>query len=380
MASVHIHDVSKTFQTGDHGAFTVFDHVDLDIQPGEFVSLLGPSGCGKSTLLNLIAGLDRVSSGAITVGDRTISKPGPDRGVVFQEPALMPWQNILENVMFALRKKMSKHKAKEIAMHYLQLVHLKKFIDSYPHELSGGMKQRVAIARALAMDPDILLMDEPFCALDEQTRMMLQHEVLEIWDKMEKTIVFVTHNIREAIILSDRIVLMGTRPGGILNVYDVNLPRPRQATSEVFVEELGANVIAEWNEVFLGQELPSVVLVTSKKFLEEHPEHVDQVLTAHVRSVEFAQQNVADTLVSVNDEVFDLTQSRLPEIVLEKAWERLEITHVTHGDALQQWATASYDLEFLSDEPNLDGFVDTSYLDRVLAGAENTNDLQAINR
>lgn len=235
LGTVNIANVSKTFSSEEHGSFTVFDSIDLSIKNGEFVSLLGPSGCGKSTLMNLIAGLEQVSTGEIMVNNRHVSSPGPDRGVVFQEPALMPWQNVLENVMFALRKKMSKGEARETALKFLKLVHLSKFVEAYPHELSGGMKQRVAIARALAMDPDILLMDEPFGALDEQTRMMLQQEVLDIWQKTQKTIIFVTHNIREAITLSDRIVLMGTRPGGILNIYDVNLPRPRKTASKEFV-------------------------------------------------------------------------------------------------------------------------------------------------
>ncbi|MDQ0255157.1 NitT/TauT family transport system ATP-binding protein [Evansella vedderi] len=238
MEKVHIQKVEKTFNNKDRQeSFTVFNDISLTIEPGEFVSLLGPSGCGKSTLLNIIAGLDEATAGEVLVGDKKVTKPGSDRGVVFQEAALMPWLTALENVIFALKKKCkNKNKAKEQAIKYLKLVHLSKFINSYPHELSGGMKQRVAIARALAMDPKILLMDEPFGALDEQTRTMLHREVQYIWEETKKTIIFVTHNIREAILLSDRIVLMGTRPGGIRKIYPVDLPRPRVPTSPEFLQ------------------------------------------------------------------------------------------------------------------------------------------------
>ncbi|WP_026689620.1 ABC transporter ATP-binding protein [Alteribacter aurantiacus] len=238
MERVSIKNVEKTFVNDDKEkkSFTVFDDISLDVQPGEFVSLLGPSGCGKSTLLNIVAGLDKATEGEVKVGDNIVSEPGSDRGVVFQEAALMPWLSVVENVKFALRKKMDKDAAQAEAEKYLKLVHLSKFMDSYPHELSGGMKQRVAIARALAMNPKILLMDEPFGALDEQTRSMLHKEVQYIWEETKKTILFVTHNIREAILLSDRIVLMGTRPGGIRKIYPVDLPRPRTPASEEFIK------------------------------------------------------------------------------------------------------------------------------------------------
>ncbi|MBM7094506.1 MULTISPECIES: ABC transporter ATP-binding protein [Alteribacter] len=238
MERVMIKNVEKTFVSDDKEkkSFTVFDDISLDVSPGEFVSLLGPSGCGKSTLLNIVAGLDRATNGEVKVGDTNVTGPGSDRGVVFQEAALMPWLNVIDNVKFALRKKMNKEDAHKEAEKYLKLVHLSKFMDAFPHELSGGMKQRVAIARALAMNPKILLMDEPFGALDEQTRSMLHKEVQFIWEETKKTILFVTHNIREAILLSDRIVLMGTRPGGIRKVYPVDLPRPRTPASEEFIK------------------------------------------------------------------------------------------------------------------------------------------------
>lgn len=237
MSNLKIKDVEKTFFNKEgKTSYTVFENINLDIKSGEFVSLLGPSGCGKSTLLNIIAGLDHATKGTVASEGKEISSPGSDRGVVFQEAALMPWLTVLENVMFGLKKKMKKEDAKNRAIEYLKLVHLSKFVNSYPHELSGGMKQRVSIARALAMDPSILLMDEPFGALDEQTRSMLHKEVQYIWETTRKTIVFVTHNIRESILLSDRIVLMGVRPGGIINTFDVNLPRPRKQSSPEFVE------------------------------------------------------------------------------------------------------------------------------------------------
>ncbi len=237
MASIQIKNVSKTFENKEErSSYTVFENINLDVKSGEFISLLGPSGCGKSTLLNIVAGLDSASTGEVTADNKVITAPGSDRGVVFQEAALMPWMTVLENVMFALKKKMNKEEAKKRAIEYLKLVHLSKFINSYPHELSGGMKQRVSIARALAMDPSILLMDEPFGALDEQTRSTLHKEVQYIWEATRKTIVFVTHNIRESILLSDRIILMGTRPGGIIGEFDVDLPRPRKQSSTEFVE------------------------------------------------------------------------------------------------------------------------------------------------
>ncbi|SDH56554.1 NitT/TauT family transport system ATP-binding protein [Alteribacillus persepolensis] len=237
MADVVIDQVEKTFFDQENKtSFTVFNDISTDIKSGEFVSLLGPSGCGKSTLLNIIAGLDQPTSGTITANGKKVTAPGPDRGVVFQESALMPWLTVLDNVMFGLKKQMKKEEAKERAKYFLKLVHLSKFINSYPHELSGGMKQRVSIARTLAFDPDILLMDEPFGALDEQTRSMLHKEVQYIWQETQKTVVFVTHNIRESILLSDRIVLMGTRPGRIVEIFDVPLERPRKPSSDEFGE------------------------------------------------------------------------------------------------------------------------------------------------
>lgn len=233
MAEVVIEGVTKVFSMQDKDSqFTVFESLNLHVKSGEFVSLLGPSGCGKSTLLNIIAGLEQATQGMVIVGEHTVKAPGPDRGVVFQEASLMPWKTVLDNVVFAMKNQAgSKKEKQEKAMEYIRMVQLTKFARSYPFELSGGMKQRVAIARALAMDPEVLLMDEPFGALDEQTRVLLHKSLMDIWLKTKKTIIFVTHNIREAISLSDRIALMGIRPGGIRTIYSVDIPRPRLPTS-----------------------------------------------------------------------------------------------------------------------------------------------------
>ena len=225
---IELRNIVKIFTKKKNEEILVLDHVDLDIKKGEFISLLGPSGCGKSTLLNIVAGLEKPSEGELIVNGQKVTGPGKDRIVVFQESGLFPWLNVLDNVMYGLLiKKVPKEQAREQAIEWLKKVHLGKFINAFPHELSGGMKQRVAIARALVLDPDILLMDEPFAALDEQTRMVLHKELESIWTETGKTIIFVTHNIREAIVLSDRIILMKTRPGGVRSEFNVNAARPR---------------------------------------------------------------------------------------------------------------------------------------------------------
>lgn len=215
-----IDDVNKHFDLDKHKQLTVLNNINLEIEKGEFVSILGPSGCGKSTLLYLIAGLEKTSSGKIVLNEKKVTKPGPDRVVVFQSDGLFPWMTVLENVVYGLNlKKIPKKLAEEKAVEMLKMVHLGRYLDSYPHQLSGGMKQRVAIARALVMEPEVLLMDEPFAALDEQTRMVLHKELVAIWRKTGVTIVFVTHNIREAVLLSEKIVVMATRPGSIKEVF-----------------------------------------------------------------------------------------------------------------------------------------------------------------
>jgi len=219
---VTIDGIHKSFTNEKKEQVKVLDDIHIEIEKGNFVSIVGPSGCGKSTLLYLIAGLEKADAGSISINDRKVTKPGPDRVVVFQEDGLFPWLTVLENVTYGLKlKNMSQKEAEEKALEVLKMVHLSKYVQSYPHQLSGGMKQRVAIARALVMEPDILLMDEPFSALDEQTRMVLHRELLEIWRKTKVTIFFVTHNIREAVQLSEKVIVFATRPGKIKKVFDV---------------------------------------------------------------------------------------------------------------------------------------------------------------
>jgi NitT/TauT family transport system ATP-binding protein len=215
---------------------TVLSSINVDIEEGEFVSILGPSGCGKSTLLSMVAGLLKPTRGEIRLHNSVIIKPGKDRGMVFQQAALFPWMTVEENVLFAIRDMKNKEERLKRAHHYLKMVQLGSNLTQYPHELSGGMQQRVSIARALAMDPTVLLMDEPFGALDEQTRLRLQQELETIWLQTKKTVLFVTHSIHESIKLSDRILVMGTRPGTIIADIKVGLPRPRMRTSEAVAE------------------------------------------------------------------------------------------------------------------------------------------------
>jgi NitT/TauT family transport system ATP-binding protein len=215
---------------------TAFRDVDLDIYDGEFVCLIGPSGCGKSTLLRTLAGLTPPSKGTITVGGRPVDGPDHERGMVFQEYGLFPWRTVRQNIMFPLEfQALSAAERDAAAKRYVNLVNLGGFEDHLPHEVSGGMQQRTAIARALANEPRVLLMDEPFGALDAQTRRSLQNELVRIWQTMKKTIVFVTHSVSEAVILADRIVVMATSPGRIADIIEVDVPRPRHLTDPAFI-------------------------------------------------------------------------------------------------------------------------------------------------
>ena len=224
---VRIDNVYKTFYS--RGNETVaLSGVSLDIHDNEFVSVVGPSGCGKSTLLNIIAGLTAPTEGKVYCDGREVTGTGTERGVVFQQYALFPWLTVKKNVMFALEMRGVKGKdAAAGAMKYLEMVDLVKFADHYPKELSGGMKQRVAIARAYAAEPEVLLMDEPFGALDAQTRTQLQTELLATWEREKKTCFFITHDVEEAIILAQRVVIMSARPGRIQDIVEVNIPYPR---------------------------------------------------------------------------------------------------------------------------------------------------------
>jgi NitT/TauT family transport system ATP-binding protein len=231
-----IKDLSKLYVTND-AEILALSEIDLDIDQGEFVTLLGPSGCGKSTLLKIVAGLVPATRGEVTIGGARVIAPGPERAVVFQDYALFPWMSVEDNVEFGLEARgMAANERRQISQDLLRVVGLGEFARKYPHHLSGGMKQRVSIARALAVDPDILLMDEPFGALDAQTRSLLQEELLRIWRRYRKTVVFVTHSIEEAIYLSDRIVVMTARPGRVKAIIEVAEERPRDMTSPGMAE------------------------------------------------------------------------------------------------------------------------------------------------
>lgn len=208
--------------------FLALEDFNLQIKKGEFITIVGPSGCGKSTFLDILAGLSKPTSGEIHIDGKLITGPDLDRGIILQGYALFPWLNVRQNIEFGLDiKGISKAERREISNKFIKLVGLDKFENRYPHELSGGMKQRVAIARALAYDPEVLLMDEPFAAVDAQTRELLQEELLDIWEKTNKTIVFITHSIEEAIFLADRVVVMSSNPGRIEEIIEINLKRPR---------------------------------------------------------------------------------------------------------------------------------------------------------
>ncbi|HEY2749263.1 MAG TPA: ABC transporter ATP-binding protein [Polyangia bacterium] len=231
---IALESVAKHF-TSKRGTHHALADVSLTIDEGQFVCLLGPSGCGKSTLLNLIAGLERPDSGRVTLDGREITAPGPERSVMFQDSALFPWLTVRKNVDFGLELAgvADKHERAARTETFLKKVHLSRFRDAYVHELSGGMRQRVALARALAPDPRVLLMDEPFAALDAQTRDVLHVELTEIWRATKKTVVFVTHNVREAVRLGDRVVLMATRPGRVKLDEPIALARPRVTEGDV---------------------------------------------------------------------------------------------------------------------------------------------------
>lgn len=227
--------VGKTFQTGSKGAFLALEDIELDIAPNEFITILGPSGCGKSTLLSMIAGFEQPTVGELRVDGELVESPSPDKGVVFQEFALFPWLTVRKNISYGLReRKVPKDEQRRIVAEMLELVGLTHVADHYPRQLSGGLKQRVSLARVLANDPKILLLDEPFGALDEQRRMQLQDELLRVWEHDRKTALFVTHSIEEAVVLGDRVIVMSAHPGRIKSIVTVDLPRPRDRNSDEF--------------------------------------------------------------------------------------------------------------------------------------------------
>jgi ABC-type nitrate/sulfonate/bicarbonate transport system ATPase subunit len=235
-ASVSIRNLGVTYDN----SVKAIDGFDLEVASGEFVVVLGPSGCGKSTLLMVLAGLVTPTEGQVLVSGRVNPAPGPDRGCVFQLPGLLPWFNVYTNIELGLRTKgLSKRDARHISSDLVSKFGLAGFGELYPRQLSGGMQQRVGVARAFAVDPPILLMDEPFGALDAQTRLLLQEELVRLWEGTGKTVVFVTHSIEEAIFLGDRVVVMGSRPGRVREVVDVPLPRPRRTEMRTESDYLG---------------------------------------------------------------------------------------------------------------------------------------------
>ena len=254
MTKLQAKNIVKHF---DHNGNSVvaLDGITLDVEEGDFVCIVGPSGCGKSTFLNIIAGLEQPDSGEILLNGKPISEPGPDRTMVFQEGALFPWLKVIDNVEFGLKMAgIPKDERRDISKRYLDMMQLTKFADSYTYQLSTGMKQRVAIARALAMDPEILLMDEPFAALDSQTRDLLLVELQLIWERTKKTIIFVTHNISESVILGNKVVIFKNRPSTIKKEVIIDYRRPRLSED--------ANLQKYYHEIL--QELKSEVMARSK--------------------------------------------------------------------------------------------------------------------
>jgi NitT/TauT family transport system ATP-binding protein len=245
--------VEKVYRSARGEVVRAVEEVTFDVMPGEFVCLLGPSGCGKSTILNILAGLERPTSGTALLDGRPIARPGPDRAVLFQEPALFPWLSVRGNVEFALEMiGVPREERRDRAMAWLQSVQLTRWAGAQPHELSGGMRQRVALARALACEPQVLLADEPFGALDAQAREILQNELQRVWLETGHTFVFVTHNVREAVFLADRVLLMSAPPGTLLEEQRIHAPRPRQLEDVLLakvVSDIHEHLIREVNEV-----------------------------------------------------------------------------------------------------------------------------------
>jgi NitT/TauT family transport system ATP-binding protein len=250
---LRIEDVSKTF-AGRTGTVDALRPVNLEVEAGEFVCLLGPSGCGKSTLLNIVAGLEEASTGSVWANGKRVHGPGTDRVLLFQEAALFPWLDIQSNVEFGLRQiGLSTKERRARARRFLELVHLKGFERSAVHQLSGGMRQRAALARALAIDPAVLLMDEPFGALDALTRDRMHAELESIWSSTRKTVLFVTHNVREAVALGDRVLVFSPRPGRIVREFRVDLPRPRSLEDHTLVD-VAADIVTVLREAISTQE------------------------------------------------------------------------------------------------------------------------------
>lgn len=232
---IKVNNIKKIFSQAS-GELEVLGGIDLDIKEGEFVSIVGLSGCGKSTLIRIIAGLEKASEGEVLIGDRNSETISTETGLIFQEPRLFSWLTVEKNIEFGIHEKLSKEEKKEKVRKYIDLVELTGFEKALPNQLSGGMQQRVSIARTLINEPSLLLLDEPFSALDAMTRINMQSEITRIWKEQKTTMVFVTHDIDEAIFLSDRIVILSSRPGMVKKIINVNIPRPRKRTSVEFSE------------------------------------------------------------------------------------------------------------------------------------------------
>jgi NitT/TauT family transport system ATP-binding protein len=249
VAYIEGRNVNLTFRPPNRNPVRALNNFDIEVEEGEFLSIVGPSGCGKSTFLNAVLGLLLIDSGDLRLSGKRISGPGTDRAMVFQEFGLLPWRTVLHNVELGLELKgVPVHQRREICGKLVNMVGLAGFEGHYPHELSGGMKQRVGLARALATDPDVLLMDEPFAALDAQTRDIMQVELLRIWQEAKKTVLFVTHQIDEAIYLSDRVMVMTKRPGRAKKIFDIPLPRPRDYEMRV-TPEFNELKLQIWNSL-----------------------------------------------------------------------------------------------------------------------------------
>jgi NitT/TauT family transport system ATP-binding protein len=239
MSGIIFSEVTRTFKRDKGGDYVALQPISLQIPDGEFVAIVGPSGCGKTTLLRMVAGLDSPSSGALTVGGREVSGPGPDRAVVFQQFALLPWKTVRENIGFGLKcRGMRAAAIRPLVDHYLTMMQLEAHADAYPHQLSGGMQQRVAIARSFILEPSVLLMDEPFGALDAQTRIEMQEELVKLTKAKPRTVLFITHSVEEATYLADRVVVMAGRPGSILEIVDVASLRRSESWNDRAVEEV----------------------------------------------------------------------------------------------------------------------------------------------
>ncbi len=259
---IKISGVDKTFVTERKQQVHALQDVSLGIKNNDFVCIVGPSGCGKSTLLRIIAGLERASTGTVFLQGQPVEKPNKKLGMVFQEYSLLPWRTVADNVSLGLEFAGSPiRERRKVSMRFLELVGLTDFANSYPYELSGGMRQRVAIARALANDPDVLLMDEPFGALDAHTRILLQRELLKIWEANRKTIVFVTHSVDEAIYLADHIVVMSKGPGKLKEIINISMPRPRSRANPLY-GQLSARILDMLEEEIQGNRLLPVQKVS----------------------------------------------------------------------------------------------------------------------